>query len=424
MKNEKKIRIALLGVGTVGSALVKLLRENADYLKEKRGAEVEIRKVLDRNPEKLAKVGLAESLFTNDIDEILADDSIDTVVELLGRIEPAHVYLQKALKAGKNVVTANKDLLCLYGEELEKLAAKHNVKLLYEASCLGTIPVINTLNNCFYGDRISELVGICNGTSNYILTKMTEENLGFDEALKQAQEAGYAESDPTNDIEGIDCVYKLCILARLAYGAKVEFGDVARTGIREITAKDISSAKRFDFVIKLLSSCRLNNGKLELRVNPVLVPKEHILSKINNSLNAIVIRGDRCGSVTLTGAGAGGDPTASAVANDILHVADGEPALQLHLKQLPFEKDYELSYYVRMTVKDEAGVLSSVAQCFAKHGISLALVDQQAASDKDCKKIVLITHPTKVSAMDETLRSLHESKNFVRVKAVMEVLQP
>lgn len=423
MATVKQINIALLGLGTVGKGLVNLLKENEAEILNKHNAKVNVVKVFERNADKLVKFGLDKNLFTDNMQNIYDDANVDVVVELLGRIHPSKEYIEGALKAKKNVVTANKDLICMHGGELLEVAKENGVTLLYEASCLGAVPVINTLKNNFLGDEIKSIKGIFNGTTNYILTKMTQEGLSYEECLKEAQALGYAESDPTNDVEGIDAAYKLCILSRFAFGLDAKFDDITKKGITKITSQDIQIAARLGYTIKLLAIAKCNNGELEMRVNPVFVSNNHQLSKINGAFNACTIEGNYSDEITLIGRGAGSHPTASAVANDVMNFAHtmGDVGNRT-LKKAKLAKDGTMKYYLRLSILDKPGILSDIAKIFGDNGISIESVIQDKNDNPEVKSLIIVTHVTTSSGMQKALDKITKTASVQSVDSVLEVI--
>lgn len=423
MAKIKELNIALLGLGTVGKGLVNLLKENENEILNKHNAKVNIVRIFERNADKLEKFGLDRNLFTDNMQDIYDDPSVDIVVELLGRIHPSKEYIEGALNAKKNVVTANKDLICMHGNELLKIAKSNGVVLLYEASCLGAVPAINTLKNNFLGDEIKSIKGIFNGTTNYILTKMTQEGLSYADCLKEAQALGYAESDPTNDVEGIDAAYKLCILSRFAFGLDARFEDISKKGITNITPQDINIAGRLGYTIKLLAIAKCNDQRLEMRVNPVFVSNNHQLSKINGAFNACTVEGNYSDEITLIGRGAGSHPTASAVANDIMNFAHkmGDVGQRV-LKKAKMEKDSIMKYYLRMSILDKPGILSVIAKIFGDNKISIESVIQDKNENPEVKSLIIVTHSTSSVNMNKALDKISKNEAVKSVDAVLEVL--
>ena len=320
MSKYNEIKAALLGAGTVGGGVYKLIEKRKSEMPSKIQAELTITKVLVKNLNK-KREGIPDEVLTDDWQGILDDPEISIVIELMGGIEPARTYILEALKAGKNVVTANKDLLAEHGKELMDAAEEYHKDLYFEAAVGGGIPIIRPLKECLAGNNITEVMGIVNGTTNYILTKMTQEGMDFGEALKQAQELGFAEADPTADVEGLDAGRKMAILASIAFHSRVTFDDVEIKGISGITARDIKYAGEFGYVLKLLGVARNVNDKIEVSVSPVMIPEQHPLAKVNDSFNAVFVHGDAVDDAMFQGRGAGEFPTASAVVGDVIATA-------------------------------------------------------------------------------------------------------
>ena len=420
----KEINIALLGLGTVGTGVAKLIKENEKCILEKNNLIINIVKVYERKAERLDRAGLDRDLFCGDPQDIFNDKSVDIVVELLGRIHPSKEYIENALNAKKHVVTANKDLICMHGNELLDVATKNDKVLLYEASCLGAIPAINTIKNNFLGDEILAIKGIFNGTTNFILTKMKDEGMSFDAALKIAQELGYAESDPTNDVDGIDAAYKLCILSRLAFGVDAKFEDISKRGIRSVAAQDIAIAKRLGYTIKLLAIGKMTNGKLEMRVNPIFVPNSHQLANINGAFNAFNVLGNYSDEITLIGRGAGSKPTASSVANDIMNFGyDLSSQKTRQMKKVQIEKDGQMKFCLRLTVFDRPGILSKIAKCCGDNAISIESVLQDKNDNPNSKSLIIVTHTTSFFNMQKALSEIMKTDAVENVDSVIEVLE-
>ena len=316
----KKVKIALLGLGNVGCGVWTILKDNEEEIAKRSGCKVEIAKILVRDRNKPRGVEVPEEIITTDFNDILNDDSIKIVVEVMGGIEPAREYMLECMGKKKQIVTANKMLLATGGDELFHKADEEGVMFNYEASVAGGIPIIQAINESLTGNKIEELYGIINGTTNFILSKMELEGSKFDDVLKEAQEKGYAEADPTSDIEGFDAQYKLAILASLAFGTKVDVEKVYREGITKITDLDMEYAKTFGMVIKLLAIVKDTNGKLELRVHPTMIPETHPLANVHDSFNAVFIKGNAVGDLMFYGRGAGSLPTGSAVVADIVSI--------------------------------------------------------------------------------------------------------
>ena len=380
----KKIKIGLLGLGTVGTGVYKLIRMRSDVMERTIGAQLEIKKILVHNKNK-KREGVDESLLTDNWKDILEDEEIQIVIEVIGGIEPAKTMILEALKAGKNVVSANKDLIAEEGRELLDTAQEYGKDFLFEAAVAGGIPIIRPLKQCLAGNEITDLLGIVNGTTNYILTKMFEEGMEFEDALRQAQKLGYAEADPTADVEGLDAGRKVAIMASIAFHSRVVFSDVYTEGITKITAADIAYAKEFDSVIKLLGVARNTESGIEVGVYPVMLPKDHPLASVRESFNAVFIHGDAVDDAMFYGRGAGEMPTASAVVGDVIDVArdlaydcTGRISCTCY-RQIPV-KDFgeiENKFFLRMQVKNRPGVLAQIAEVFCGHKVSIARVVQK-----------------------------------------------
>ena len=319
MEADKKIRVAILGSGTVGTGVYKIIQNQKDEFPHKIGSELEVAKILVRNINK-QREGIPSEILTDKWSDIINDDDISIIIEVMGGIEPAKTYISEALTKGKNVVTANKDLMAEYGHELLETAAAHNCDLLFEAAVAGGIPIIRPIKQFLAANKITEIMGIINGTTNFILTKMTEEGMEFEDALKLATELGYAEADPTADIEGLDAGRKIAILASIAFNSRVSFSDVYTEGISKITAKDIKYAKELGCVIKLIATAKNTETGIEVRVTPMFIPVSHPLASVNDSFNAVFVHGDALGDAMFYGRGAGELPTASAVMGDVIDV--------------------------------------------------------------------------------------------------------
>lgn len=428
----KKVKIALLGLGNVGRGVWNILQMNGEEIMKRSGCQVEVAKILVRDPSKARAVNVPEELITTDFDEILNDDSIKIIVEVMGGIEPAKEFILKSLSKKKHIVTANKMLLATYGDELFKKADEEEVMLNYEASVAGGIPIIQAINESLTANKIENLYGIINGTTNFILSKMELEGSDFDDVLKEAQEKGYAEADPTSDIEGFDAQYKLAILSSLAFGTKVKIDDVYREGITKITSKDIRYAKDFGLVIKLLAIAKEIDGKLQLRVHPTMIPDTHPLANVHDSFNAVFIKGNAVDDLMFYGRGAGDLPTGSAVVADIVSILRSDVDTE---NRLPVEKnnlwhkeigeinDITSRYYIRTTVTDRPGVLGEITAIFGRHGVSLRSVIQRGRiKNEEEVGLVLVTHYTKEEQLQgainevKDMESVKEINNMIRIE--------
>lgn len=415
------LKVGIVGLGTVGSSVVKILQENADIISARAGVKIVPAIGVARNLEKHRDLDI---VLSDDVDDILEDDSIDMVVELIGGVEKAYEIVKKALSKGKSVVTANKALLAYHRYELQELA--NGKGFGFEASVAGGIPIIKALREGLSANRILSIKGILNGTCNYMLTKMIEEGVSFDEVLKEAQELGYAEADPTFDIGGFDASHKLLILASIAYGIDAKPEDILIEGIEGITKEDIFFAKEFDYNIKLLAIAKKSKGKVELRVHPALIKKEQMIAKVDGVMNGISVVGDFVGETLYYGAGAGGDATASAVVSDIISIARGDASPMLGFKKLiSFDDlvlvdrdDIESEYYVRMSVIDEVGVLSHISSAFANHSISIDSFLQKSSKNRDRTTLLFSTHKCQEAKIKEALKEI-ETLDFVKERPAM-----
>lgn len=423
------IPIGIMGCGTVGTGVIKLLTKNAPDISRKCGNELYIKKVLVKNLQKERPVNLPPEIFTQNPEEILEDPEIKIVVEVMGGIEPAKTYILRALENGKNVVTANKDVLAAHGKELFHASQNHNADLMFEASVAGGIPVIMPLKESLAGNKIQQVLGIINGTTNYILTKMSNEGMEFSEALAQAQSLGYAEGDPTADIEGFDAARKIAILASIAFQTRVTAKDVYVEGITNISARDILYARELGFVIKLLGIAREIEDQVDVRVHPVFLSTSHPLASVQDVYNAVFIEGDAVGQTMFYGPGAGEMPTASSVVGDLMAIAR-DIGLQVTGRIVPCTcyknktfrpiGETESCYYLRLIVKDEPGVLGSIAGILGEKMVSLASVIQKRTLGK-MAEIVLITHRVKESNLHEALSAIKELATVESIDNIIRV---
>lgn len=421
------VRIGLLGCGTVGAALVGLVDDHGDAIAARTGLRLEVARVAVHDPAKARAVRLPQGVLTADAHDVVTDPSIDVVVEVIGGLEPAGALILAALEAKKPVVTANKELLAASaGAGLFAAAAASGVDLLFEAAVAGGIPLIRPLRESLAGDRIRRLMGIVNGTTNFILTRMTEGGQTFEAALAEAQRLGYAERDPTADIEGYDAAAKASILATVALGARVTAADVHREGISNITLDDIAMAGRLGYTIKLLAVVEALDGETAVRVHPALVPNDHPLAAVRDSFNAVFVEGDAVGELMFYGRGAGGRPTASAVLGDLIDAAlnqrQGRVAPQTvaaPARMRPID-DLRSQFYVSMDVVDRPGVLHQISGVTAAHGVSIEKVEQLGLGDE--ARLVFVTHTAPERAMQATLADLRELDVVERVGALLRVI--
>lgn len=425
---NRVIKAGMLGLGTVGTGVYKVLKRQEAEMEAKLGAKVELKKILVRNLEKAASKVEDPSILTNDAREILEDPEIEIVVEVMGGMQPALTYMLDALKAGKSVVTANKDVVASEGKKLLNAAKENGRDFLYEASVAGGIPIIRPLKQCLTGNHITEVIGIFNGTTNFILTKMSKEGMEFDEALQLAQDLGYAEADPTADIEGLDAGRKVAILASAAFNSRVVFENVYTEGIARITARDILYAKEMGCEIKLLGVARLTPEGIEARVHPMLIDSDHPLASVQDSYNAVFVRGDAVQDTMFYGRGAGELPTASAVVGDIFDcvrniLADccGRIGCTCY-KDLPVRKigDIKSKYFVRMEVEDRSGVLASVAAVFGNNDVSIAQV-MQKRKRSELAEIVVITETVQEKHFMDAIRILEGMSMIRNISSLIRV---
>ncbi|AQS04245.1 homoserine dehydrogenase [Clostridium beijerinckii] len=427
----KKVKIALLGLGNVGRGVWMILNSNKEEIMKRCGYEVEIAKVLVRDKNKPRGIEISDELVTTDFDEILKDSSIKIVVEVMGGMEPAREYMLRCMENKKHIVTANKMLLATGGDELFEKADENGIMFSYEASVAGGIPIIKGIDESLTANKIETLYGIVNGTTNYILSKMELEGADFDDVLKEAQEKGYAEADPTSDIEGYDAQYKLAILASLAFGSKIDVKNVYREGITKIEAVDMKYAKEFKMGIKLLAIAKETNGKVELRVHPTMIPKKHPLSNVYDSYNAVFIRGNAVGDLMFYGRGAGDLPTGSAVVSDIVSIVrnnveteNPNPVVKNNLweREILDMGSVESKFYIRATVLDESGVLGEITAILGKHNVSIRSVIQKGDEEDGQVTIVLVTHRTSEAQIDgaveeiTSLKSVYKIDNIIRIE--------
>jgi len=401
----RHIHLGLIGFGNIGTGVVKLLMDNADILEKRLGTKLVLKKIVDIDIESPRLTAVDPQLLSTDADAILNDPEIDIVIELVGGYQPALKFISEALNNGKHVVTANKALLATYGNDLFQLAARQQRNICFEASVGGTIPIIKTIREGLVANRIRSVLGIMNGTSNYILTKMTTDREDFETVLKEAQELGFAEADPTFDVEGVDAAHKLALVLMLAYGRRVPLDDLYREGISGISQQDVEFAGELGYHIKLLAIARQHDELIEARIHPTMVPFHHLLANVNGNYNAFHIIGDASDSVFLYGQGAGMMPTASAVISDVIDISRDilkgvswrVPARSFQedtiedIKLMPVE-NVMTHYYFRFSALDHPGVLSRIAGILAEENISIATVMQKGRKKGQAVPIVMTTH--------------------------------
>ena len=417
MSENKTIGIAVLGMGNVGAEVVRIIEENAADLRARVGAPVELRGVAVRDLSRPRKI--AQELVTDDPAGLVARDDVDIVVELMGGIDPARELIRTALQSGKSVVTANKALLAEYTGELATAAAEAKVDLYFEAAVAGAIPVVRPLMQSLAGDTVERVAGIVNGTTNFILSAMAETGAGYDETLAEAGRLGYAEADPTADVEGYDAAAKAALLASLAFHTRMRGDQVYREGITHITPDDIASAKDLDCVIKLLAVCEGGPDGIVARVHPALLPLSHPLASVSGAYNAVFVEAQEAGRLMFLGPGAGGAPTASAVLGDVVTVARnavrgvaGPPQAVFDEFDILDTDDIQIRFHIRIQVRDEPGVLASVAEIFSRHDVSMQTVRQTAEDEtaKDSSAVLtVLTHQARQADLSACVSELGES---------------
>ena len=424
MNSQKTLRVGMLGCGVVGSEVARLIGANQKDLTARSGAKLDLVKIGVRS---LARPNVAKDLLTTDLESIVKDKNIDLIIEVIGGIEPARTLILEAFANGKSVVTANKALLAKHGAELFAAADKSGVDLYYEAAVAGAIPILRPLRESLVGDHVQRIMGIVNGTTNYILTKMDESGSAFADALAEAQTLGFAEADPTADVEGFDAAAKAAILAGLAFHSRVTDSDVYREGITKITATDVAVAKSLDLVVKLLAIAELTNeGKISVRVHPTLISRSHPLASVREAFNAVFVESESAGAMMFYGRGAGGAPTASAILGDLVAVARHRISGGLG----PRESDYadlgvapmgstKTRYLIRLEVADRPGVLAAVAQTFSKHDVSIQTVRQTGRGDN--AELIVMTHKAADSALAATVADLSTLDAVKDIASVLRV---
>lgn len=428
----EEINIAFLGFGTVGSGTAEALVRNREFIEEQLGCAVRVKSVLVRNPAKYAEHALLEGVrLTGDFQDILDDPEIQIVIEVMGGIHPAKEYIYQALQHGKNVVSANKDLVALYGPEIIQIALMNHVNFSCEASVGGGIPILMPLHDSLAGNQIEKIIGIVNGTTNYILTSMTDTGESYETALKEAQDKGFAEADPTNDVCGYDAARKLAILASIGFRANVTFDDVLVEGIEKIAQEDVTYAREMGYVIKLLAVALRQESGIALNVYPAFVPESHPLASVKGAYNAIYVVGNAVDDVMFYGKGAGALPTGSAVLGDIIstakHIRNGSTGTGMILtdiRRIPFYSSLKLrdSYYVRLIVDDETGVLSSIARVFADNHISINEVVQKRRFEKYAELMLIVDSSPRenIIRVEKSLQLLPAVKEVANVIRVMD----
>jgi homoserine dehydrogenase len=436
----KEIKVGLIGFGTVGAGVVRILQKNSKLIEKRMGAKIILKRVADIDLKTDRGVKLKPGVLTRRAEDVIEDPEINIVMELIGGIEPAKTFILKAIWNKKHIVTANKALLALHGDDIFREAHCFGVDVNFEASVGGGIPLIRSIKEGLVANRIQSIFGILNGTSNYILSKMTDEGKNFKDVLKEAQEKGYAEADPTYDIEGIDAAHKLAILIRLAFGTPLRFEEIFIGGISEITPLDIQFGREFGYRIKLLAIAKIDHGKIEARVHPTLIPEGHLLSTVEGVFNAIYIKGDAIGPTLFYGQGAGQMPTGSAVIGDLVELgrnllvqATGRRVPALSFQESAIEKisikkmeDVVMPFYIRFSALDRPGVLSKISGILGKNDISIASVIQKGRQIKGAVPVVMMTHEAKEKDVHRALKEIDQlgvilgKTIFIRVENELE----
>jgi len=412
------INVGIIGFGTVGAGTVRILLQNKELLKERTGFEINLKRIADLDITRDRGMHISGDILTTNADALLDDPQIDIVVELIGGIRPARDLILKGIRNRKHIVTANKALLATAGNEIFNAALEAGVEIGFEASVAGGIPIIKIIREGLVANRIKAVYGIINGTSNYILTKMTEEHVEFSEALKEAQNLGYAEADPTLDVEGIDSAHKLAILASLAYSIPISFNGIYREGISKVSPQDIEFASEFGYKVKLLAIAKETDNAVELRVHPTMIPEEYLISKVDGPFNAIYVEGDATGSTLYYGRGAGDMPTGSAVVSDIVDIARNikknaigrMPIMTRTLRdrRIKTMDDVVSKYYFRFSALDRPGVLSKISGILGNYNISIASVIQKGRRVGEAVPLVVLTHEAEEKDVGQALREIDQ----------------
>ncbi len=430
-----KVSVGIIGFGTVGTGTARIMLENSSLIKKRTGIDFVLKRIADLDIKRDRGIKVPENILTTDASTLINDPDIDIVVELIGGIRPAKDFMLQAIKNKKHVVTANKALLATEGNEIFAEAEKNGVEIGFEASVAGGIPIIKVLREGLVANNIVAVYGIINGTSNYILTKMTDEKVEFSEALKEAQRLGYAEADPTFDIEGIDSAHKLTILSSLSYGIPFMYDEVYKEGITKITAQDIEFASELGYKIKLLAITKLSNGGIEMRVHPTMIPNEYLISKVDGVFNAVYVEGDAVGATMYYGRGAGDMPTGSAVVADIVDI--GKKIVRSQKSEVRSQKessgfkikkmeDVESMYYFRFSAMDQPGVLSKISGILGNYNISIASVIQKGRRIGGSVPLVVLTHGAREKNVLNAIREIDnlpvvsDKTLFIRVEGKEE----
>ena len=423
----KKVGVAILGLGVVGGGVYKILTSNREYFKKSQGLDITVENVLEKNVDRAKELGVPEEAIATCIEEVVSNPAVDVVVEVIGGIGVAKTFVLKALMSGKTVVTSNKELFAKYWPELETAAKKKHAGLFFEATCVGGVPIIRALTESMQANKILSIKGIINGTTNYILTKMANEGMAYEDALKEAQRLGYAEFNPTADVEGFDAMYKLSILSSLAFNTKVSMDNIYREGITKVNVKDISLGKDMGYTLKLLGIGKNTDNGVEVRVHPTFVANSNPLATVSDSFNAVHILGDAVGEIMLYGRGAGDLPTGSAIVSDVIFASKHAEYYytpfkndEQGAKETKYVTDFNSQYYLRLLVDDKAGILSKITAIFAKYNVSIKEV-KQVLSENGKAEVILITHSCRESSIKKTLDKLKEFDGAIDVCSVIRI---
>lgn len=424
----KKVGVAILGLGVVGGGTYRILTEHREFYRQTQNIDITVECVLELNRERAHALGIEDAKIASSMAEVCSNPDVDIVVEVIGGVEPAKTFVLSALNAGKSVVTSNKELFCKYSHELEK-AAKHNhCGLYFEASCVGGVPVIRSLLDNLQGNKILSLIGIVNGTTNYILTKMSDCGAPYEEVLKEAQRLGFAEADPASDVEGFDSAYKLSILSSLAFHTKIPYTKVYREGITSVSPVDIHYGKQLGYALKLLAIGKCGSHGVEVRVHPTFIRQDHPLAGVKDSYNAVYVTGDSVEDVMLYGRGAGALPTGSAIVGDVIYCATHPSHSYSTFKNTEeadsstkFVTNFESAYYLRLSAEDRAGILSKVTSVLGKNGISVSQIIQEEKSGEGKVPLIVITHVTREFNVKRAVADINATNNVAKVSAVIRV---
>jgi homoserine dehydrogenase len=423
------ISIGLLGLGTVGSGVVKIIKDHQDKLMHQVGSAVAVKKILVKDVEKPRPVEIDPSTLTTNVDDILNDPEIDVVIEVMGGVEQTRKYFLQAFQNKKHVVTANKDLMALHGAELLQVASENGCDLYFEASVAGGVPIIRSITEGLASDKIIKMMGIVNGTTNFILTKMSEQGAAYEDVLREAQELGFAEADPTSDVEGLDAARKMVILANLGFSMEIALDDVSVQGITKVTEEDIQYGKQLGYTMKLIGIAKQDNDKVEVSVQPTFLSNSHPLASVQNEYNAVYVSGEAVGETMFYGPGAGSLPTASSIVSDLVAImknmcsgVNGKSVVAPQFsKKIKEDKEIFSKYFLRLHVSDEKGVFAEITTLFAEHNISFEKILQVPVVKREIAEIVLVTHHASKQDFENILVQLRDLKSVKEIKSAYRV---